>query len=217
LKKKATYVDHYAVLGLEKGTPGHEITAAYKRLVREWHPDRHRQAAKKKEAETMMKKINIAYDVLGDNDKRGMYDAGRDPDDPMGGANQGFGFNPFDMFFNSAGGGTASRPGLSEPVISAPRRRKRSRHPRELQAARASPCPALPGNAGSTFERMICRTVWQRLRWAGASLRATARRMTCADLGSRNCGAASPQGSGVVMRGAPRRLPVVWRCAQPAG
>ena len=107
MKRKATFVDHYAILGLEKGASSHEIQAAYKKMVREWHPDRYSDKNKKKEAESMMKKINTAYDVLGDPDKKRMYDAGQDPDQMGGNPNMNFNFNPFDMFFNGGGGGGA--------------------------------------------------------------------------------------------------------------
>lgn len=102
LLKKASFVDHYGALGLEKGASSHEITDAYKKMVRLWHPDRYK-GDKKKEAESMMKKINTAYDILGDEQRKHLYDHGEDPHKPMG--NGGFGFNPFDMFFNQGGGG----------------------------------------------------------------------------------------------------------------
>ncbi|KAK8884451.1 hypothetical protein M9Y10_043561 [Tritrichomonas musculus] len=103
LKKKANYVDHYEILGIEKTATIVEIKTAYKKLVRQWHPDRYGDPAKKKEAEAKMKKINQAYDILGDEQKRRLYDSGQDPDAPNQGPN--FDFNPFDLFFNHGGGG----------------------------------------------------------------------------------------------------------------
>ena len=50
----------------------------------------------------MMKKINQAYDILGDEQKKKLYDMGRDPDDPMAGRQH---FNGFEMF-NMGGGRT---------------------------------------------------------------------------------------------------------------
>jgi DnaJ family protein C protein 3 len=106
LKKKANYVDHYKALGLtkESNPSNYEIKEAYKKKVREWHPDRFGDPEKKKEAETMMKNINRAYDILGNDQQRRMYDSGQDPEEGGGGGG-GFGFNPFDMFFGQGGQG----------------------------------------------------------------------------------------------------------------
>lgn len=103
MKKKANFVDHYAILGIDNGASEREIKDAYRKMVREWHPDRFGDKKKKAEAEAMMKKINTAYDVLGDPQKKRMYDAGQDPDDMSGGANMNFGFNPVEMFFGQGG------------------------------------------------------------------------------------------------------------------
>jgi DnaJ family protein C protein 3 len=102
LKKKATYVDHYATLGVQKDAGTQEITAAYKTLAKQWHPDRFSDKEKKKEAEQMMKKINVAYDILGNDEKRRRYDQGVDPDHP---GQHGMNMNgsPFDFFFQGGG------------------------------------------------------------------------------------------------------------------
>lgn len=97
IKKKKTYVDHYEILGLAKGASIVEIKAAYRKLVRLWHPDRYGDPAKKKEAELMMKKINQAYEILADPQKKQLYDNGQDPDDPMAGQQNDV-FNIFDLF-----------------------------------------------------------------------------------------------------------------------
>lgn len=104
LKRKASFVDHYAILGISKGAGESEIKAAYKKKVREWHPDRFGDKKKKAEAESMMKKINTAYDILGDHERRRLYDAGQDPDDVGAGQNMNFNFNPFNMGFQQGGG-----------------------------------------------------------------------------------------------------------------
>jgi DnaJ domain len=52
-------VDPYALLGLRPGASPEEVTAAYRRLAKEWHPD-----LAGPDAGRMMALINAAYDLL---------------------------------------------------------------------------------------------------------------------------------------------------------
>jgi len=105
MKKKATHVDYYAILGLQKGASDAEITKAFKLKVREWHPDRFQGKEKKDQAEKMMKAINIAYEVLNDPQKKQLYDAGQDPDNPMQQGGNPFGdIDPFEIIRQTMGG-----------------------------------------------------------------------------------------------------------------
>lgn len=78
IKQKATRVDYYSVLGVPKGCNLNQIKDAYRKLVRQWHPDKYPGKDEKKHAEAMMKSINTAFDTLSDPDKRKYYDAGGD-------------------------------------------------------------------------------------------------------------------------------------------
>jgi molecular chaperone DnaJ len=89
----AAQQDLYQVLGVDKKASQDEIKKAYRKLARQYHPDRNPDDAS---AEARFKEISAAYDVLGDPDKRKEYD--RQGTNPFAGG------NPF-------GGGAAGGPG----------------------------------------------------------------------------------------------------------
>jgi len=62
--------DYYEVLGLKKGSSKQEIKSAYRRLAKEYHPDRNKAA----DAETKFKEVQEAYEVLSDDQKKSAYD-----------------------------------------------------------------------------------------------------------------------------------------------
>jgi len=64
--------DYYAILGLSRGASQEDIKKAYKKLIKQWHPDLN--SDRKKEAEQKFKEIQEAYEVLSDPQKRAMYD-----------------------------------------------------------------------------------------------------------------------------------------------
>src|SRR5262245_28079479 len=63
--------DYYAVLGVSSTASDKDISSAYKKLAKKFHPDANQGNA---EAEERFKEISAAYDVLGDKTKRGEYD-----------------------------------------------------------------------------------------------------------------------------------------------
>lgn len=62
--------DLYSVLGVAKDADPSTIKKAFKTLARKWHPD----VNKAPEAEPRFKEISAAYEVLGDEQKRALYD-----------------------------------------------------------------------------------------------------------------------------------------------
>lgn len=67
----ATKSDYYQALGVVRGADAEEIRKAYRRLARKYHPDLN---PGDKAAEERFKKVQEAYDVLSDEDKRKVYD-----------------------------------------------------------------------------------------------------------------------------------------------
>jgi molecular chaperone DnaJ len=112
----ATRPDYYKTLGVEKKATAEEIKKAYRKLARQYHPDRNPDD---KQAEARFKEISQAHDVLGDPEKRKQYDTGSGPfaaGAGAGGPGAGFGgFGNFDFDASSMGdilsnlfGGSAS-------------------------------------------------------------------------------------------------------------
>lgn len=60
----------YATLGVDKNADQDTIRKAYKKLARKYHPDINKDPG----AEERFKSINSAYDVLGDQEKRKLFD-----------------------------------------------------------------------------------------------------------------------------------------------
>lgn len=67
--------DFYTFLNLPRNAPQEDITNAYRRLSRIYHPDKHTDALRKKEAEVLFNKTKKAYEVLSDPHKRAIYDS----------------------------------------------------------------------------------------------------------------------------------------------
>lgn len=66
-----TEKNYYDILGVDKKATQNEIKKAYRKLVRKYHPD----VSKADDAAEQTAKINVAYEVLHDKEKRAEYDA----------------------------------------------------------------------------------------------------------------------------------------------
>lgn len=127
--------DYYAVLGVSRNADEKQIKSAYRKLARKHHPDVN---ANDKTAEAKFKEISEAYGVLGDAERRKLYDqfgsnweAVQQGGGPSGGnidfgnvdfgnvdfSNNGFG-SLFEQFFGASGGhgATGARPHGVEPT-----------------------------------------------------------------------------------------------------
>ncbi|CAL1533518.1 unnamed protein product [Lymnaea stagnalis] len=64
----------YEVLDVSRDATKGEITKAYRKLAKKWHPDMHRKQADKDDASKMFLKIANAYEILRDEEQRADYD-----------------------------------------------------------------------------------------------------------------------------------------------
>ena len=71
--------DYYAILGVAPASEGVAISAAYRALIRHYHPD----ANPDPEAQAKAREITAAYAVLRDPQKRAEYDARRCADEDL--------------------------------------------------------------------------------------------------------------------------------------
>ena len=63
--------DYYKTLGIGRGASEDQIKRAYRRLAKQYHPDRNKGD---KTAAERFKQVREAYEILSDRDKRAMYD-----------------------------------------------------------------------------------------------------------------------------------------------
>ena len=127
----SSFQDYYQTLGVSRSASADEIKRAYRKLAKEWHPDRHPED-ERDAVEQRFKAIAEAHEVLSDPQKRERYDAlganwrhgqdfqgagGVDPEQfaHMFGGGAGGGFSDFfaqmfgDMFAGGAGGARSPR------------------------------------------------------------------------------------------------------------
>jgi curved DNA-binding protein len=117
------YKDYYKLLGVSRSASKEDISKAFKKLARKYHPDLNPNNAA---AEAKFKEINEAYEVLKDGKKRKLYDQfgsnwehGQNFQPPPGYENANFGGGGFggggadfsDFFETIFGGGGPGGPG----------------------------------------------------------------------------------------------------------
>lgn len=92
--------DYYEILGISKSATKQQIKSAYRKLAKQYHPDRNKAA----DAETKFKEVQEAYEVLSDDQKRSAYDKyGHAATQGFGGGNYGYGPDMSGFGFDTSG------------------------------------------------------------------------------------------------------------------
>jgi molecular chaperone DnaJ len=113
--------DPYSVLGVDRKASSDEIKKAYRKLARQYHPDRNPGDAK---SESRFKEINEAHDVLSDPEKRAALDRGDGlfgarGQSPFGAGAGGFDGGSFSdilsNLFGAGGGAGGANPRRAKP------------------------------------------------------------------------------------------------------
>ncbi len=118
--------DYYAILGVNRSATPEEIKRAYRKLAKQYHPDRN---PGDKTAEGKFKEVQEAYEVLNDADKRRDYDrfgragVGRFQEHPQGqrvytwGGGSQINLDDLEDLFTAFGGGQGEAPSVFSPFF----------------------------------------------------------------------------------------------------
>lgn len=150
----STKRDYYEILGIERNASAEDIKRAYRRMVKQFHPDIY----KGEDADDKIKEINEAYEVLSNPDKRGAYDRFGHAGVQGVGGGAGAGFpdigDIFEEFFGGGFGGGFRRGPQRGPVRGADLRYNLSIEfeeavlgvERDIEVTREETCPRCEGN-----------------------------------------------------------------------
>ena len=151
--------DPYDVLGVGRSASEADVKRAYRKLAKQYHPDKH---AGDKKAQAKFSEINSAYEIVGDKEKRGKFDRGEiDADgkpkfqgfEGFRGGQGGAGFenidpSAFEEIFSSFGRG-GRRPGGGNADVPLHERRRAGTRPDDRRASRRARISSRRSSEGS--------------------------------------------------------------------
>jgi DnaJ family protein C protein 3 len=106
LLRRSKSKDYYKVLGVSRDADAREIKKAYRKLTKQYHPDKYRGDMTAEQIQKKMSEINEAYEVLSDPALKERFDRGDDPNSQEGQNPFAQGGNPFAGGFGQGGSQT---------------------------------------------------------------------------------------------------------------
>ncbi|KAM4737374.1 dnaJ homolog subfamily C member 16 isoform 1-T3 [Anableps anableps] len=91
-------MDPYKILGVTRSASQAEIKKVYKRLAKEWHPDKNKDPG----AEDMFIKITKSYEILSSEDRRANYDRYGQTDDTQAYSSGRYGHRQDSFYFDES-------------------------------------------------------------------------------------------------------------------
>jgi molecular chaperone DnaJ len=191
--------DYYDILGIPRNADDKEVKKAYRNLARKYHPD----VCKEPGAEEKFKKINEAYSVLSDEQKKAQYDnmghetftnasKGSYTGGGYGGGGFSADFSGFGDIFDFFGGGqrrSGPQPGADllmriqirlEDAVSG--------IDREIEVMHTEPCTACSGSGSETKRLNTCSRcggTGQMRQTANSAFGQFVRMTTCSQCGGK--------------------------------
>jgi DnaJ family protein C protein 3 len=105
LLRRSKTKDYYKVLGVSRDADAREIKRAYRKLTKQYHPDKYRGDMTAEQIQKKMSEINEANEVLSDPALKERFDNGDDPNSQEGQNPFAQGGNPFGGFSGGFGRG----------------------------------------------------------------------------------------------------------------
>lgn len=162
--------DPYDILGVARNAAPDEIKRTYRRLAKQYHPDRN---PGNKDAEKKFKEVQAAYEVLGDPQRRAQYDqfgaGGPRPDFHSWTTPDAPSFEGFDFDF----GATGDLSSIFEQFFRRPAPRGRSRRATQAPASRGAD---LEHTVDLSFEEAV-RGTSREIRLAASGREANSERI----------------------------------------
>lgn len=151
----------YSILGVTEEASQDEIKKAYRKLAKENHPD-------KGGDEELFKKISVAYDTIGDEEKRKQYDLERK--NPFAGMGGGFGQSMNDLFNSVFGQRQQQRTHTTTLNVSVGVLESYLSQKKTINFRRKASCDTCSGTGGDKKVCVTCQGAGQVVRQMGSGM-----------------------------------------------
>lgn len=164
--------NYYETLGVDEKATQDEIKKAYRKLAKENHPD-------KGGNEELFKKISVAYDTLGDENKRSQYDNMRK--NPFANFGKGFDMESFFQQMTGQSFGHRQRNKVHDTIVNANITVLESykSSEKEITYQRKDKCTPCSGSGGDKKTCQVCNGQGFTMRQVGSGMFVQLAQFTC--------------------------------------